>query len=46
MSDDVISKLAEVGVVPLVTLGSVEESVPLARALLDPLVEAKSIQRA
>lgn len=33
MSDDVIGKLAEVGVVPLVTLNSAEEAVPLARAL-------------
>ena len=33
MADDLIGGLAEVGVVPLVTLGSVEEAVPLARAL-------------
>ena len=33
MADDLIDGLAEVGVVPLVTLGSVEEAVPLARAL-------------
>ncbi|NMN01665.1 bifunctional 4-hydroxy-2-oxoglutarate aldolase/2-dehydro-3-deoxy-phosphogluconate aldolase [Bifidobacterium panos] len=33
MADDLITGLAEVGVVPLVTLNSVEEAVPLARAL-------------
>ncbi|NMN02649.1 2-dehydro-3-deoxy-phosphogluconate aldolase [Bifidobacterium sp. DSM 109963] len=33
MTDDLITGLAEVGVVPLVTLNSVEEAVPLARAL-------------
>lgn len=33
MTDDLIDGLAEVGVVPLVTLNSVEEAVPLARAL-------------
>ena len=33
MADDLIDGLAEVGVVPLVTLNSVAEAVPLARAL-------------